>query len=77
MSIINSVSSFFSRKSIAETPLLDPTEYRIITDTHEYFGLITHQDDFSIDFQVDNKLVKILKSTIIKISVAPGKKGLS
>jgi hypothetical protein len=74
MSIINKVvGGFFSRKIIAETPLLDPTEYRITTDTHEYIGLIIHQDDFSIDFQIDDKLVKILKSSISKVSVVPRK----
>jgi hypothetical protein len=73
MRIINTVGGFFSKKSIAETPLLDPTEYRITTDTHEYIGLIIHQDDFSIDFQIDDKLVKILKSSISKVSVVPRK----
>jgi len=60
----------FSRRSPVATPPLDPTAYRITTNTHEYLGMIIYQDDFSIKFlSQKNKTVRILKSNINQMSV--------
>ncbi|MBL7870973.1 MAG: hypothetical protein JNM78_05140 [Cyclobacteriaceae bacterium] len=61
---------FFACRGLVAIASFDPTEYRITTYTHEYLGMIIHQDDFMITFQNQKKkVVKILKSNINQISV--------
>jgi len=75
MDITKLIDGIFSWRTPVVTPLLDNTEYRIATNTHEYHGRIIYQDDFSIKFQSQkNKTVRILKSNINQMSVIPSNK---
>lgn len=78
MKVIGSIVRIFSWGRPHEVALLDTTEYRIITNTNEYLGIIIHQDDFSIRFQGQGKkTVKILKSNITQMSVVPGNRDIA
>ncbi len=75
MDFVKSISEIFFWPDSEETPLMDFTEYKIATNTHEYTGTIIYQNDIVIKFQErNNKLVKILKSNIIQMVVVSNSK---
>jgi hypothetical protein len=75
MGIIKSISEIFFWPDTEETPLVDFTEYKIATNTHEYTGTIIYQNDIVIKFQErNNKQVKILKSNIRQMVVLANSK---
>lgn len=66
----NLLEKIFACRGSVAIASFDPTEYSITTHTHEYLGMIIHQDDFIITFQNQKKkVVKILKSNINQIAV--------
>jgi hypothetical protein len=70
MGIIHSITKIFTWGKPLTYEFLDPTQYRITTNTNEYLGIIIYQDAFLIKFQSQkNKMVKILKSEINQMSV--------
>lgn len=78
MDIVKSISEIFFWPDSEETPLMDLTEYKIATNTHEYIGTIIYQNDFVIKFQKrNNKLVKILKSNITQMVIVSNSKDYS
>ena len=68
ISIIDALLGAFTPR---ELPRLDPTLYQIETRNNQYYGYIIFQNDVMIKFRtVMLKPVKILKSNIVKVSIA-------
>jgi hypothetical protein len=65
MSIVRIISKLFSMQNEKIAPINDPTQYRIVTSSHEYVGSIVHQDDTIIRFRTSqDKPIKIVKTNI-------------
>jgi hypothetical protein len=68
IAIIDSLLNAFTPR---ELPRLDPTLYQVETRNNQYYGYIIFQNDVMIKFRtVTLKPVKILKSNIVKVSIA-------
>jgi hypothetical protein len=68
LGLLDLVVSIFSLKRDVYIPE-DPTLYQVTTNQHEYAGKILFQDAVIIKLRIGEKVVKILKENIRKISI--------
>jgi hypothetical protein len=69
MNLLKLFTGLLSDVPPPHSALVDPTFYRINTGSHEYEGRILYQNDVVINFNIGHKVVKILKTNIVKIHV--------
>lgn len=70
MAFLRIISKLLSLQNKKILPLDDPTQYRIVTNSHDYVGRIIHQDNTIIRFRtLQDKHIKIIKSNIQYIAI--------